>query len=235
MHYLIYVPNPCSQTWYEMTPDNNGRICDACEKTVVDFTAWHDEKILEYLLKNPGTCGRKYAQQLENTIYYVPGRNEKVAWKRWLIMAALPLLVQTAHTQTIAVPQQTVQTSAISQAVPSSHANPLTTDTLRVTLVDEQGEVVPFATGKVIRKEQTIETVVGDQNGIMEFYTRLQPGDTIVFSAIGLKKLQIEYGELLRQKKHTNGKITMAMDTHVLGEFIIIKKNSRKKNKKKSH
>lgn len=65
MKYLIQVPKPCTQSWEEMTPDNAGRHCASCCKTVIDFTGWQQEEILHYLQQNPGrTCGRFRKEQL---------------------------------------------------------------------------------------------------------------------------------------------------------------------------
>jgi hypothetical protein len=63
--YKISIPNRCHEKWDGMTPNEKGRFCQACAKTVVDFSTWADEDILKYLQKSKGeTCGRMSITQL---------------------------------------------------------------------------------------------------------------------------------------------------------------------------
>jgi hypothetical protein len=58
-HTKIYIPKPCNESWDNMTPENGGRYCGSCKKTVVDFTAMETEQIKNYF-KNRETekiCG----------------------------------------------------------------------------------------------------------------------------------------------------------------------------------
>ncbi|PSK88819.1 hypothetical protein B0I18_11430 [Taibaiella chishuiensis] len=65
MHTLIQIPKPCSADWQTMTPDAGGRHCGQCCKTVIDFTDWKSEDIVQYLKSNTGTCGRFRKDQLD--------------------------------------------------------------------------------------------------------------------------------------------------------------------------
>ncbi len=63
---ILRVPNPCSQEWNKMTPQEKGRFCVSCNKTVVDFTKMKNEEILSYLKNQPGkTCGYFLPHQVE--------------------------------------------------------------------------------------------------------------------------------------------------------------------------
>ena len=63
---VLHVPNPCSQEWNKMTPQEKGRFCGSCNKTVVDFTKMENEEILSYLKNQPGkTCGYFLPHQVE--------------------------------------------------------------------------------------------------------------------------------------------------------------------------
>jgi len=62
----ISIPQPCHENWHEMTPNERGRFCASCQKTVVDFTDWTDKMLIDFLLKNKTvTCGRFTNIQLE--------------------------------------------------------------------------------------------------------------------------------------------------------------------------
>lgn len=55
----IILPNPCNANWDEMTPNDKGKHCGSCKKTVVDFTTMNDEQIKDYLnsSKMQKVCG----------------------------------------------------------------------------------------------------------------------------------------------------------------------------------
>ncbi len=65
--HQIEIPNPCQADWDKMIPNKTGRYCNACSKTVVDFTEMTSEEISNYFKKNPDkkTCGHFYKGQLK--------------------------------------------------------------------------------------------------------------------------------------------------------------------------
>jgi len=66
----IQLPKPCHQDWNAMEPNEQGRHCLACCKTVVDFTNREPEEIMQYLKANVGreVCGRFIPSQLDTPI-----------------------------------------------------------------------------------------------------------------------------------------------------------------------
>jgi hypothetical protein len=62
----ISIPKPCNENWDNFTPAEQGRHCQTCAKTVIDFTNWEPNAISTYLLgkKEGETCGRFYNTQL---------------------------------------------------------------------------------------------------------------------------------------------------------------------------
>ncbi|MBE8724733.1 hypothetical protein [Flavobacterium hungaricum] len=69
MENKITIPEPCNQNWNSMTPNKNGRFCDSCSKTVIDFTKMKNLEIHDYLIKNSGKesiCGHFKINQIEN-------------------------------------------------------------------------------------------------------------------------------------------------------------------------
>ncbi len=63
----ITIPKPCNENWNNFTPAEQGKHCQVCAKTVIDFTTWEPNTIANYLLTNKkeDTCGRFTKKQLE--------------------------------------------------------------------------------------------------------------------------------------------------------------------------
>ena len=70
----ITIPSPCNENWDNMLPEERGRFCLSCAKTVIDFTANSTEEINDYFLKNKGakTCGRFKKEQLKEIQIEIP-------------------------------------------------------------------------------------------------------------------------------------------------------------------
>jgi hypothetical protein len=72
--YKITIPQPCHEDWNQMTPDETGRFCSSCAKSVVDFTGMKAIEIQDYFIKTQGqnVCGRFKTQQLDTIIIQIP-------------------------------------------------------------------------------------------------------------------------------------------------------------------
>lgn len=89
--FSLSVAEPCHQNWQDMTPDQRGRFCASCQKTVVDFTAMSDREIAEFFKTKKGnTCGRFHNDQLNREIV-VPQKHSP--WARYLFQATWPAFV----------------------------------------------------------------------------------------------------------------------------------------------
>lgn len=68
----ITIPTPCHENWDAMTPEEKGRFCAVCSKTVRDFTIASDEEIIsafsEPSAKN--ICGYFDESQLNRDLQY---------------------------------------------------------------------------------------------------------------------------------------------------------------------
>ncbi len=70
----LRIPNPCHENWTEMTLNEQGRFCQRCQKTVVDFTNWSTADIQNYFTKHYGQkiCGRFNNKQLAKINIQIP-------------------------------------------------------------------------------------------------------------------------------------------------------------------
>lgn len=74
----IQIPAPCHVPQTELQPVPGGFYCDACRKTVVDFTLMSDQELFNFFKKAAGKdiCGLFYEDQLN--------RELEIPRKRWL-------------------------------------------------------------------------------------------------------------------------------------------------------
>jgi len=92
--FKITIPKPCHEDWAAMTEVEQGRHCNACAKTVVDFTAMNDDEVKNFFLNKTGekVCGRFTGTQLQRVrinisenIFYI----QLPLWKRFLVACLL--------------------------------------------------------------------------------------------------------------------------------------------------
>lgn len=70
-HFTLSIPEPCSETWEQMTPCGTGKFCGSCQKTVIDFTDYSEAQIAAFFADKRGesVCGRFYAAQIEKPFF----------------------------------------------------------------------------------------------------------------------------------------------------------------------
>lgn len=72
------IAEPCHESWSAMTPNEQGRFCQSCQKTVVDFTRMTDSEMIGFMNGlNESVCGRMTGHQLnrEMKLHHVPVPN----------------------------------------------------------------------------------------------------------------------------------------------------------------
>lgn len=85
----LVVNEPCHENWNKMTPDEKGRFCDICSKSVHDFTNKKDQEIIKVIENSSeGVCGRFRKSQLNREIIdYQP-----IVMNKMSVMGALLLV-----------------------------------------------------------------------------------------------------------------------------------------------
>ncbi|NML71273.1 TonB-dependent receptor plug domain-containing protein [Chryseobacterium sp. RP-3-3] len=67
----ITIPKPCHENWEMMTPEEKGRFCSVCSKTVRDFAGASDQEIIEvFSHSSEDICGNFNASQLNRDLQY---------------------------------------------------------------------------------------------------------------------------------------------------------------------
>jgi hypothetical protein len=71
-NFIVRIPEPCHEDWNKMKPEEKGRFCNSCSKTVVDFSNKTDVEIRKILDESPKgqVCGHFKKSQLDRPLNY---------------------------------------------------------------------------------------------------------------------------------------------------------------------
>lgn len=79
------IKKPCSENWDKMTPNEQGRHCEKCALTVIDFTQMAEDEILQTLQARAGerTCGRMKVKPARYTLpeQIIHPQIQRYSWK----------------------------------------------------------------------------------------------------------------------------------------------------------
>jgi hypothetical protein len=153
----LQIPEPCHENWNNMTPEEHGRFCMSCSKTVIDFTAMTDRQVLEYFKNYTGsTCGRFSNDQLDRTI---AEQQQQRSWWKYALNILVPAMlvsakgaaqgsVKVVKPETVCAPQvkKTMTLGFVARTVDSKKSDPLISGTVK----DENGAPVQGANIRVL-------------------------------------------------------------------------------------
>lgn len=87
----LSIPTPCHENWESMKPEDRGRFCGACQKTVIDFTTMSDRQLAEFFKKPAvSACGRFHSDQLDRAIE-IP--KKRILWVKYFFQVTWPAFV----------------------------------------------------------------------------------------------------------------------------------------------
>lgn len=68
--YIIRIPEPCHEDWNKMQPDDKGKFCGSCSKSVFDFSNKTDNEIKDILIAHKGqhVCGHFKKSQVNRPL-----------------------------------------------------------------------------------------------------------------------------------------------------------------------
>lgn len=71
-NFKITIPKPCHENWDAMSPDEQGRFCGVCAKSVIDFTKMNDTQVKTFFSENSDKkiCGRFRMEQVKQKIIF---------------------------------------------------------------------------------------------------------------------------------------------------------------------
>ena len=219
---LLSIPQPCHESWNEMTPADKGRFCQQCQKTVTDFSTLTDAQLIE-LLKNKqaSACGRFTASQLNRVVNApVPVKHRRPFISIAAVVAALTITMPSVKAATsLSKVEQTTDKEDKPTRGNVVHEAP----TGYISgVVKEDGNGFPLAGATVRIKDTNIGTVT-DQSG--QFKLRIPDDAKTQMIILEVRYVGFEIKTVkVNLKKHLRPiKIHMHLsdDMNVLGKYGI--------------
>lgn len=195
--FALTVAQPCHESWEGMTPEEKGRFCSACKKTVVDFSAMSDRQLADYFSGSRGRlCGRFHTDQLNRQMAAPP---KPVPWMRPLVplaFSALTLLLEACSPQNEIKGEVAVAENVVTNA---SEIEP------EKIFVSEQSKTHPADTTKPVEKEITIQVVTEKKK---KRHPSFNPVDTMRLPARDtitkpVDQIDTTHQQLLQPRKET--------------------------------
>lgn len=72
INYVVRIPEPCHEDWNTMKPDEKGKFCKVCSKSVIDFSNKSDAEVHNILHENKDkkVCGHFKTTQVNRPLKY---------------------------------------------------------------------------------------------------------------------------------------------------------------------
>ena len=205
----LTIAEPCHENWDGMLPENQGKFCLSCQKTVVDFSAMSDREVLNYFNNNTGnTCGRFNDEQLNKTLS-VPKERSIGKWKYfWQFLLPAMFAMHKVQAQKVVGKPAIVQQKPV---VEKPHilmgmvALPRPVETQKMTIVegivvDVNGRPLAGATVKVSDSKTVIAT---NQDG--KFSLLMKENQLVNISYVGYETKCIATGDFIKMKGFSIG------------------------------
>ena len=221
-NYKLAIKSSCQENWEKMSPNSDGKFCDICNKTVVDFTNMSDVEIINFISKpTEKICGKLRIDQLNRAL--IPKKTYSFLSKEWIasLLFLATLGKQTSFAKSITTLnyyQNTIdfkENTIIKDTLPSNSNN-----IIYGKVVDNKGEPIIGANMIINDNKKAINTQL---DGSFEI---LIPDKTIKnilqITYTGYKTLVIPI--TAENFKIKNTFTLMDETTNLMGDVIVIKK-----------
>ncbi|HJT75410.1 MAG TPA: carboxypeptidase-like regulatory domain-containing protein [Chitinophaga sp.] len=210
----IYVSNPCTQSWENMTPEAQGRYCQSCCKTVTDFSGMTDQQIMAAIKASSGNiCGRFLPEQLDREL--VIPNSPRRAWLPAAVFTSLLAIITPDTKAAVARPEvELVYDADISNNTTTGDKDTLTC-TITGKVLDAR-ENYPIVSASITLKGTKYGTVT-DTSGNFRLTFKVDSYDKKIilearFIGYETKEIKMKAG-----KTQTVSPVKLELRTEVLG------------------
>ena len=176
---VVSIPKPCSENWSAMTPVEQGRFCQSCQKKVFDFTQSSDREIAKAFQMNSSLCGRFANTQLNRELI-VPKEKSSI----WLATTSAVISFMGLGTEKIVAQEQPkLEQTSLKESISYSD------------LIDVRGEIISYESEKL---SDVLITVNGKNNVVYsdakgKFDIKIERGDTLKFTKKNFASQEVSF------------------------------------------
>ncbi|MCU0320934.1 MAG: carboxypeptidase-like regulatory domain-containing protein [Chitinophagaceae bacterium] len=252
----IEIPESCHENWNAMQPNNQGRHCLSCQKTVVDFTAMTDAELINFFSnKKDNVCGRFTSEQLDKD-FLIP--KKKIHWLKYFFQFALPAFLlsikpsskffaQQHKTQATIEPIKKVNTEFVSEKISLKDSvvgisqNGSKTENPRIII----GGARTYKAGERFRIFSLSGNVVEESGQPIPYASVFVKGSTIGTACnengafnlnvpnsakeLVVTSVGMEQKEVAIKSINKSEPIVLRLSTELQGEVIVVKSRKKKK------
>ncbi len=219
----LNIENPCHENWDNMLEEEKGKFCQACQKSVVDFSRMTNEQIIDFINStNEKICGRIAKHQLNVPISNY--RNVKTPFfNRYVAGFVLALgLYYPATSQNTKPANEKVQTMGeISVRNKPALNKPLL---IRGRLIHEKTKK-PIA-GALVTIAGSDKTTTSDKQGNYSIYVPVEFQNEsleLVITKAGYETVYVNSIDRTKTEVNIVSKMTEEME-HLKGDIMIMGK-----------
>lgn len=209
---IINIPEPCHEDWNKMTPKNQGRHCDACQKTVIDFSTKTDEQVIKTIESTGNLCGRFKTQQLNREIVLTrKDKNNYLSWAASGLFAFMALGSQEANAKGL---PRTVQTDSIKVAKLKGKVATSIFNKRKISgIISSSSDSLPLPGVSVIIKG-TSKGVQTDFDG--KFSIEIKEGQILEIRYLGYETERIQI------TRRTNNILKINLENSITGNIVSV-------------
>jgi hypothetical protein len=226
----IHVNNPCTESWDNMLPVQQGRHCSSCQKTVIDFSLMTDQEVLDWFAgPRESVCGRFYPSQLSHELAAPPKARRRRSWLWHYFVAGLLFSSEVSAQERTAIPAIGQHDDSLREDVllvgefavggPAYPSKPELPDTLRGRLISAaDGQSVCYASIMTDRHHG----FAADPDGYFAIPSKALKSSHLTISAVGYKTAEINVNKMWMDNREKI--IPLKLEEAVLGEFVVVRK-----------
>jgi len=215
----INIPKPCSEKWNQMSPNQKGRFCNSCQKTVYDFSSLPDHAVIRKIKSESALCGRFSAVQLNREL--VASKKKSTIWTATITGILSLLNSANDKIQAQAKPEinQIIKDENFLAGDIAAAVHP---DIVISGIVTDAKDGIPMPGVNVnnLSKQGIGTTVQTDFDG--KFKIPAAKDDILVFSFVGYKDTK----KIVADSKIMNVAIAEDPNMVLAGEVVVVRKRT---------
>lgn len=219
MQTRLKIKEPCNQDWNNMTILDKSKFCDKCQKNVIDFTRYDRRQILNFLNDNEKVCGRLEKTQLKENFLSDNNKNSSIPKLALLISLGSilgfsePVNAKTKNNKT-----EIVEINKWKSILPKKESDSITIEGI---VFDPDSLELPGVNIFLKNTQIATQTDFDGKFSLTIPVDKLTEENYLIFSFVGFETQEYRF-----YKKNRYINIRMDLDTVIMGEVVIIRRNN---------